>query len=234
MATERAEERGAQEQCSVTNWSSSVMISPLFALVASAPASDRVTSLPGWAGALPSPLYSGFLALPGTQKQLHYLLVEAEVPLDKATAPLVLWLNGGPGCSSLEGFFYEHGPLVVGAAHAPPNINFADDPSANGNATGLFRNPWSWSRAASVLYLEAPAGVGFSYSPDPREVSAPTRPIARAHARGPHTASHRLAAKVAPLARQLVTGDNQTAADNLAALQRFFELFPEYKKNDFY
>ena len=89
-------------------------------LILGAPAADRVESLPGWSGPLPSPMYSGFLALPGTQKQLHYLLVEAEPPLDKASAPLVLWLNGGPGCSSLEGFFYEHGPLVVGDAHAPP------------------------------------------------------------------------------------------------------------------
>ena len=60
-------------------------------LILGAPAADRVDSLPGWSGPLPSPMYSGFLALPGTQKQLHYLLVEAEPPLDKATAPLVLW-----------------------------------------------------------------------------------------------------------------------------------------------
>ena len=146
------------------------MIALLYTLAAAAPASDLVSSLPGWDKPLPSPIYSGFLDLPGTQKHLHYLLVEAEPPLDKSKAPLVLWLNGGPGCSSLEGFFYEHGPLVVGDAHAPPNINFANDPSANANASGkLFRNPWSWSRAASVLYLEAPAGVGFSYSPIAKE-----------------------------------------------------------------
>ena len=176
----------------------------MFALCAhlGAPTADRVDSLPGWAGPLPSTMYSGFLALPGTQKRLHYVLVEAELPLDKQSAPLVLWLNGGPGCSSLEGFFYEHGPLLVGDAHAPPNINFADDLSAHANASGkLFRNPWSWSQAASVLYLEAPAGVGFSYS---------------------------------PISGELINGDNQTAADNLAALEQFFKLFPEYKSNDFY
>ncbi len=170
-------------------------------LALAAPSADRVASLPGWSAPLPSPIYSGFLPIPGSSKRLHYVLVEAEPPLDKSTAPLVLWLNGGPGCSSLEGFFYEHGPLVVGDAHAPPNINFASDPSPNANSTDLVRNPWAWSRAASILYLEAPAGVGYSYS---------------------------------PVASELVSGDNQTAADNLAALNAFFDRFPEYRANDFY
>merc|ERR1740117_2354384 len=164
-----------------------------------APIGDKVDAVPGWSQPLPSAWYSGFL--PVGAKQLHYVLVEAEAPLDPKTAPLVLWLNGGPGCSSLEGFFNEHGPLLVADAHAPLNINFNGAPSANANTTGLVRNAWAWSRAASILYLEAPAGVGFSYS---------------------------------PVKADLTTGDNQTAADNLAALHAFFAKFPEFKNNDFY
>ena len=173
----------------------------LLATAVAAPSGDAVRGedLPGWNAKLPSPIHSGFLDIVGSAKRLHYVLVDAEVP-DPSSAPVVLWLNGGPGCSSLEGFFYEHGPLVVSDAHAPPNINFNGKPSSNdppkkqneaGSSTGttLVRNDWSWSKHANILYLEAPAGVGFSYS---------------------------------PVAKDLTTGDNQTATDSLVALDAFF------------
>mmetsp|Transcript_22449 Transcript_22449/g.41312 ORF Transcript_22449/g.41312 Transcript_22449/m.41312 type:complete len:484 (-) Transcript_22449:86-1537(-) len=106
-------------------------------------AADNVSSLPGWEGALPSPWYSGYLSF--GKKHLHYVMVEAETKPE--TAPVVLWMNGGPGCSSMDGLFYEHGPLLV-----------SDDGST------LVRNPYSWSKLATMLYLEAPVGVGYSYS----------------------------------------------------------------------
>lgn len=79
---------------------------------------------------------------------MHYWLVESEV--DPDTAPVVLWMNGGPGCSSLDGFIYEHGPFRVNTS----------DPKR------LQRFDHSWSKLANVVYLEAPVGVGFSYSDD--------------------------------------------------------------------
>ena len=81
-------------------------------------------------------MYSGYVDASPT-KHLHYVFVEAET--DSASKPVVLWLNGGPGCSSLEGFFYEHGPLVVADAHAPPNINFDGAPSTNDPSHVLVR-----------------------------------------------------------------------------------------------
>lgn len=57
----------------------------------------------------------------------------------------MLWLNGGPGCSSLLGLMQEIGPYVID----------------NGETTYV-ENPWSWNKNAHLLFLEAPFGVGFS------------------------------------------------------------------------
>ena len=115
-------------------------------------AANEVMALPGWSGALPSRHYSGFIEVAGGTRELHYYLQEAdEAPSSK---PLILWLNGGPGETSLFGAFTELGQLV-----------FNRDSSRGGESTGvpqLFRNPHSWTRVANVLYLETPAGVGFS------------------------------------------------------------------------
>ena len=38
---------------------------------------------------------------------------------------------------------------------------FKPDPAGSGN---LIPNPWSWNAQANMLYVEQPAGVGYSYS----------------------------------------------------------------------
>jgi carboxypeptidase C (cathepsin A) len=125
---------------------------PWLPLAPAAPAGDRILSLPGWPGALPSPQYSGYLDLPGGRKHLHYWFIGSE-GADAAAAPVTVWLNGGPGCSSLDGLVYEHGPFRFDAA----------DP------TKLVRFNYTWAKRSNLLYLEAPVGVGFSYSDDPAD-----------------------------------------------------------------
>jgi carboxypeptidase C (cathepsin A) len=110
----------------------------LLGTAAAAPAGDRVAALPQWAGPLRSPHYSGYLD-GGAGRRTHYYLVESEA--NASSAPLVVWLNGGPGCSSLIGWGVELGPLTMGP---------------NGTLT---ENAGRWNAAAHVLYLESPVGA---------------------------------------------------------------------------
>ncbi|KAL2559993.1 Serine carboxypeptidase-like 45 [Forsythia ovata] len=107
---------------------------------------EKITQLPGQPQ-VSFQQFSGYVTIDQKkQRALFYYFVEAEV--DPASKPLVLWLNGGPGCSSLGvGAFSENGPFR---------------PSGN----VLVRNEYSWNREANILYLESPIGVGFSYSTD--------------------------------------------------------------------
>uniref|UniRef100_A0A674PKX4 Carboxypeptidase n=1 Tax=Takifugu rubripes TaxID=31033 RepID=A0A674PKX4_TAKRU len=111
-----------------------------------APVADEVINLPGLRKQASFRQYSGYLSV-ANGKHLHYWFVESQN--DPGTDPVVLWLNGGPGCSSLDGLLTEHGPFLI-----------QDD------GMTLQYNPYSWNKIANVLYLESPAGVGFSYSDD--------------------------------------------------------------------
>ncbi|KAL3649908.1 Serine carboxypeptidase-like 45 [Castilleja foliolosa] len=107
--------------------------------------SDRIKDLPGQPR-VSFNQFSGYVCVDEhNQKCLFYYFVEAQT--DPISKPLVLWLNGGPGCSSLGvGAFSENGPFR---------------PSRN---NVLLRNQFSWNTEANILYLESPIGVGFSYS----------------------------------------------------------------------
>lgn len=61
-------------------------------------------------------------------------------------APVILWLTGGPGCSSGVALFHENGPCKVNTDHKTTSIN-----------------PYGWNSNASIVYIDQPAGVGFSY-----------------------------------------------------------------------
>ena len=106
--------------------------------------SDEITSLPGLKQKPSFKQYSGYLR-GGPEEYLHYWFVESQG--NPSTDPVVLWLNGGPGCSSLLGFFTENGPFKV---------------SNDGKTVSLYE--YSWNKLANVLYLESPVGVGFSYT----------------------------------------------------------------------
>ena len=60
------------------------------------------------------------------------------------TAPLVIWLTGGPGCASEVALFYENGPFTIN------------------NDMSLSTNAQSWNEVANLLYVDQPVGTGFS------------------------------------------------------------------------
>jgi len=126
------------------------------AIANAAIAADEITSLPGWEGGLPSKMYSGYLKVKGDlgNKYYHYWFVESEGNPNKD--PVALWLNGGPGSSSLIGFFTENGPFMTNDNSLPPNAAPSQVPT-------LFHRETGWQKAASYIFLESPAGVGFSY-----------------------------------------------------------------------
>uniref|UniRef100_A0AC35TKP0 Carboxypeptidase n=1 Tax=Rhabditophanes sp. KR3021 TaxID=114890 RepID=A0AC35TKP0_9BILA len=117
---------------------------------------DLVTNLPGLTFVPPFKSYSGYVSAKSegdttlnAQDKIFYHYWLTEHYTSPATAPLILWLNGGPGCSSLGGLFTELGPF-----------------RSSHDAQKLYENPFAWNKVGNVLFLEAPRGVGFSYSID--------------------------------------------------------------------
>ena len=73
----------------------------LAAVAMAAPEKDLMANLPD-APAFQSTTYSGYLTA-GETKSLHYVFTES---LDSPeTDPVIIWFNGGPGCSSMFGLF---------------------------------------------------------------------------------------------------------------------------------
>ncbi|KAK3131804.1 hypothetical protein QOZ80_6AG0511690 [Eleusine coracana subsp. coracana] len=91
--------------------------------------------------------YAGYVTVSEQRgAALFYWFFEAAE--DPASKPLVLWLNGGPGCSSIAfGPGEEVGPFHV-----------------NADGKGVHLNPYSWNKVANILFLDSPVGVGYSYS----------------------------------------------------------------------
>eukprot|EP01084_Bolivina_argentea_P297984 513437_1 len=108
---------------------------------------DAITSLPGLdANTFKKySMFSGYIDVyPSHNRSIFYWFIES---LSKPTTdPVAVWTNGGPGASGLLGMFTEHGPFR-------PLQNLS-----------LRVQPWSWVNAANMIYIEAPAGVGFSFS----------------------------------------------------------------------
>ncbi|PAN07218.1 hypothetical protein PAHAL_1G319300 [Panicum hallii] len=116
------------------------------AVAAAQQAADRVAGLPGQPP-VGFAQYAGYVTVNETHgRALFYWFFEATAAPDKK--PLVLWLNGGPGCSSIGyGEAEELGPFLV--QKGKPELKW---------------NNYSWNTEANLMFLESPVGVGFSYT----------------------------------------------------------------------
>ncbi|GMI33752.1 hypothetical protein TeGR_g2201 [Tetraparma gracilis] len=126
------------------------------------PDSYLVTSLPGLApSAFPTPHFAGHISVtPGSFSAsdpdrffswFFHPSAPSGAPLSEipADTPLLIWLNGGPACSSMDGLWLENGPFRLSGAE-PPSIAV---------------NEHSWHRApAYALYVDQPVGTGLSFT----------------------------------------------------------------------
>ncbi|KAI1394372.1 alpha/beta-hydrolase [Hypoxylon trugodes] len=91
--------------------------------------------------------YSGYLPIsddPNDTNELFFWFFPSSTP-NNTEKEILLWLNGGPGCSSLEGLIQENGPFIWQDGTLKP-----------------VPNPWAWNRLTNVVWVEQPIGTGFS------------------------------------------------------------------------
>jgi len=114
-----------------------------------AAAADRVAAIPCDASARPARWYklnnsyAGYAKADKNGNELFYWFFESQIKPSEQT-PLVLWLNGGPGASSLAGLFLENGPFALGSDGM------------------LTPNSYSWNNKTHLIYWDQPVGTGFS------------------------------------------------------------------------
>jgi len=108
--------------------------------------SDLVESVPGWGDEYTGTMYSGYVETnPDCHSSMFYWFLEKEGGSDSET-PVLLWLNGGPGASSIDGLLTENiGPYQV-----------------NDTGNGFRYNKHAWTDMYNVLIFDNPVGTGYS------------------------------------------------------------------------
>ncbi|KAG9237435.1 serine carboxypeptidase [Amylocarpus encephaloides] len=90
--------------------------------------------------------YAGTLPISANSSdpnQLWFWFFPSSNPL--AEKEITIWLNGGPGCSSLDGLFQENGPFLWQSGTYEPVVN-----------------PYSWVNLTNMIYIDQPVSTGFS------------------------------------------------------------------------
>ncbi|TFK56200.1 hypothetical protein OE88DRAFT_1621164 [Heliocybe sulcata] len=93
-------------------------------------------------------VYTGYLDVDSGAKHLFFYFFESRNDPDEDD--VMMWINGGPGCSSSMGLLMELGPCQIDMKNVSSN--------------GTVWNPYSWNENANIFFLDQPVGVGFSYA----------------------------------------------------------------------
>ncbi|XP_075516270.1 serine carboxypeptidase-like 50 [Primulina tabacum] len=98
------------------------------------------------------PTKSGYLTVNSkTGSAIFYTFYESQ-NASLSQTPILIWLQGGPGCSSMLANFFELGPWLLN------------------QDLSLEYNPRSWNRIFGLLFLDNPIGTGFSIAASPQEI----------------------------------------------------------------
>nr|XP_043611170.1 serine carboxypeptidase-like 13 [Erigeron canadensis] len=109
-----------------------------------------IKRLPGYPDDLPFKLETGYVGI-GEKEDVKLFYYFVESTRNPAQDPLIVYFPGGPGASALLPFFYGIGPLSIKWDAALAN-------------TTLKLNPNAWTQIANILFIDIPAGIGFSYA----------------------------------------------------------------------
>ncbi|KAL0452128.1 UNVERIFIED_CONTAM: Serine carboxypeptidase-like 49 [Sesamum latifolium] len=94
--------------------------------------------------------HAGYYQIPRSHAaRMFYFFFESR---NSTQDPVVIWLTGGPGCSSEMALFYENGPFTIA------------------NNLSLVWNEYGWDKVSNILYVDQPIGTGFSFSSDRRDI----------------------------------------------------------------
>ena len=161
--------------------------------------------------------YSGYAEVqPG--ENIFFWFFEARRK-DPKTAELAVWINGGPGSSSMIGLFQELGPCQV--------LN---------NGT-LIDNPHAYNEVANLLFIDQPVSTGLSFAGPvrPGYVSSNGNLVTLPSDECPDYAADLECGTYSSPDILTTANSTQNAAPNFyLTLQGFMGAFPEYARDAFH